>query len=122
MLLICISQFLCLGDVVIAGRNFTHDQSSPMVLAEVVVPSPVDGVKSLLVKSVDWNGELAAVKKMSENVIGLLKEKYKILQGVLPTALINNSENSVYKIVNVCCACVNLNPSKTVPPNHLLLN
>ncbi|XP_065884562.1 uncharacterized protein [Dysidea avara] len=111
-------KYLQPGDVVIAGRNFTHDQASPMVLAEVTVPSPSDGVKRLQVQMVDWIGELAAVKTMTENVIGLLKKKYKIFQGVLPTALINNSENTIYKIVNVCCACVNLNPSETVPPDH----
>ena len=86
------------------------------MLSEVTVPSPADGVKRLQTRPANCNDELADVRTMSENVIGLLKKKYKILQEAVPTALVNNSENTVYKIVNVCCAFVNLNPSETVLP------
>jgi len=48
-------------------------------------------------------------------VIGLLKQKYSILQGVLPINFISsNNDNDVAvvdKIVKVCCARINMCPS-----------
>ena len=51
-----------------------------------------------------------------EHVIGLLKQKYTILQSVLPISLIANNddnidESAIDKIVRVCCAYIYLCPS-----------
>ena len=48
-------------------------------------------------------------------MIGQLKQKYTILQNVLPINLINSNDSdddsTIDKIVRVCCACINLCPS-----------
>ena len=49
-----------------------------------------------------------------ERVIGVLKQKYTILQGIVPIRLIADSgdtNTTIDKIVNVCGALVNLCPS-----------
>jgi len=60
-------------------------------------------------KIVDWSRELSAVQVHVECVIGVLKQKYTILQGILPISLIqdeSDSTSTIDKIVTVCCACV----------------
>ena len=102
------------GDVVLADRGFTCEQEAKMVLAEVKVPPFTKGKKQLEKKDIDWSRELSTVRIHVERVIGLLKQKYKILQGVLPISLIideKDTESTIDKIVHVCCACVNLCPS-----------
>ena len=102
------------GDVVLADRGFTCEQEAKMVLAEVKVPPFTKGKKQLEKKDIDWSRELSTVRIHVERVIGLLKQKYKILQGVLPISLIideKDTESTIDKIVRVCCACVNLCPS-----------
>ena len=63
---------------------------------------------------VDWSRELSIVRIHVERVIGVLKQKFTILQSVLPIALISdNSEDdtcTIDKIVRVCCALINLCP------------
>ena len=75
----------------------------------------LQGGKSQLEKvDVDWSRELSSVRIHVERVIGVLKQKYTILQGVLPIALVAGTDGSfatIDKIVRVCCALVNLCPS-----------
>ena len=62
----------------------------------------------------DWNRELVLVRIHVERVIGVLKQKYIILQGVLPISIVANKDKqnaSIHKLVRVCCALVNLCPS-----------
>ena len=50
----------------------------------------------------------------ARNLIGVLKQKFNIFQSVLPIALVNNNDDDVCtidKLVQVCCALVNLCPS-----------
>ena len=49
-----------------------------------------------------------------ERVIGVLKQKYTILQSTLPINFIANRDQeaaTIDKLVRVCCALVNLSPS-----------
>ena len=60
-------------------------------------------------------GWLSLVRIHVECVIGVLKQKYTILQGTLPIpiALIKNDNDktsTIDKIVTVCCACVKVCP------------
>ena len=83
-------------------------------MAEVKVPPFSRGKKQLEKVDVDWSRELSIVRIHGERVIGVLKQKYTILQGVLPISLIFDYQDSVPtidKIITVCCVLVNLCPS-----------
>lgn len=85
-----------------------------MAMAEVKTPPFTRGKKQLEKVEVDWSRELSIVRIHIERVIGVLKQKYTILESVLPINFISNIDDSnistIDKIVNVCCACVNLCP------------
>ena len=100
----------------LADRGFTCNDKARMVLAEVKTPPFTKGKKQLEKQEVDWSRELSIVRIHVERVIGLLKQKYTILQSVLPISLIANNddcidESTIDKIVRVCCACIDLCPS-----------
>ena len=100
----------------LADHGFTCNDKARMVLAEVKTPPFTKGKKQLEKQEVDWSRELSIVRIHVERVIGLLKQKYTILQSVLPISLIANNddnidESAIDKIVRVCCACINLCPS-----------
>lgn len=106
--------YLLPGDVVIADRGFTCNDYAHMVLAEVKTPPFTKGKKQLEKVDVDWSRELSIVRIHVERVIGSLKQKYTILQGILPVrAVANTHEQYAYvdKLVEVCCALLNLCPS-----------
>ena len=105
------------GDVIIADRGFTCNEYAKMSMAEVKTPPFTKG-KNQLENSkvdVDWSRELSIVRIHVERVIGLLKQKYTILQSILPITLISDgpdedANTTIDKIVSVCCALVNLCP------------
>ena len=69
------------------------------------------GKKQLEKLDIDWSRELSTVRIHVERVIGVLKQKYTILQSILPITLIpdyKDSKSTIDKIVQVCCVCVNL--------------
>jgi len=75
---------------------------------------PFTKVKKQLEKQkVNWSRELSIVGIQVERIIGVLKQKYTILQGVLPIILISNDANddngtTIDKIVKVCSALINV--------------
>ena len=100
-----------IGDVVLADRGFTVDECARMAMAEVKIPPFTKGKKQLEKIEVDWSRELSLVHIHVERVIGVLKQKYTILQGTLALKLIqheNEEPSTIDKIVTVCCACVNV--------------
>lgn len=102
------------GDVVIADRGFTCDEYAHMALAEIKIPPFTKGKKQLEKVELDWSRELSMVRIHVERVIGQLKQKYTLLQSVLPISVIADKDDeaaTVDKIVRVCCALVNLSPS-----------
>lgn len=85
-----------------------------MAMAEVKTPPFTRGKKQLEKVQVDWSRELSLVRIHVERVIGVLKQKFTILQGNLPIAFASDTDssgNSIDKLVRVCCALVNLCPS-----------
>lgn len=76
-----------------------------MYMAEIKMP-PLD---------VDWSRELSLVRIHVERVIGALKQKYSILQNILPINFCADSTDNglsiIDKVFHVCCALTNLNPS-----------
>ena len=98
----------------LADCGFTCNDKARMVLSELKTPPFMKGKKQLEKQEVDWNRELSIVRMHVERVIGLLKQKYTILQTALPISLIANNddnidESAIDKIV--CCVCINLCPS-----------
>lgn len=97
-----------------ADRGFTCDEYARMAMAEVKTPPFTKGKKQLEKVDIDWSRELSIVRIHVERVIGVLKQKFTILQTTLPISLIadpHEPQSTIDKIVKVCCALVNLCPS-----------
>lgn len=85
-----------------------------MALAEIKTPPFTRGKRQLEKVQVDWSRELSLVRIHVERVIGVLKQKYTILESILPIALVSDScdhNSTIDKLVKVCAALVNLCPS-----------
>ncbi len=81
-----------------------------MAMAKIKTPPFTKGKKQLEKVEIDWSMELSLVRIHVERVIGVLKQKYTILQNVIPISLIpdnNDNKSTIDKIVRVCCTCVN---------------
>ena len=104
-----------IGDVILADRGFTCSDYARMAMATVKVPPFTKGKRQLEKIEVDWSHEISLVRIHVERIIGVLKQKYTILQNVLPISLIQDdndeTQSTIDKIVTVCCACVNMCPS-----------
>ncbi len=97
-----------------ADRGFTCDEYARMAMAEIKIPPFTKGKKQLEKIEIDLSRELSIVRIHVERIIGVLKQKYTILQNTLPISLIqdnNDTKSTIDKIVRVCCECVNLCPS-----------
>ncbi len=106
--------YLLPGDTIIADRGFRCDEYAHMALAEIKIPPFTKGKKQLEKVEVDWSRELSMVRIHVERLIGVLKQKYTILQHTLPISMIADKDEqqaSIDKIVRVCCSLVNLCPS-----------
>ena len=98
------------GDVILADRGFTIEHSAGMYCAEVKIPPFTKGKKQLSKLEVDSAHQLAQVRIHVERVIGVLRQKYSILQSTLPINMIKSDgedKSSVDKIVVVCSALCN---------------
>lgn len=85
-----------------------------MALAEIKIPPFTKGKKQLEKVQVDWSRELSILRIHVERVIGVLKQKYTLLQSTLPISFIANRDQgaaAIEKLIRVCCALVNLSPS-----------
>ena len=77
-----------------ADRGFTITESVGMRQAKLVIPAFTRGKAQLGPVDVEETRGIASVRIPVEHVIGLLRQKYTILQGTLPTDfLICNHEN-----------------------------
>ena len=100
------------GDQVLADRGFTVQASAGIRYAEVVMPEFTRGKKQLHGRAVEHSRKVSRVRIHVERVIGLLRQKYVILEGTLPLALLGSGEqDKVDKIVTVCAAFCNMCPS-----------
>ena len=96
------------GDIVLADRGFTCDEYARMAMAKVKIPPFTKGKKQLEKVDVDWSRELSVVRIRVERVIGALKQKYTILQGILPISLIQDERDStstIDEILSLLCMC-----------------
>ena len=80
------------GDIILADRGFTCDEYARMAMAEIKTPPFTKGKKQLEKVNVDWSRELSVVRIHVERVIGVLEQKYTILQSILPIAVLSDSK------------------------------
>ena len=100
------------GDLVLADRGFTIQDSVGLHCAEVKTPPFTKGKKQLSRCEIDWSQEISHVRIHVERVIGLLKQQYKILQHQLPISLLKSSDSStIDDIIFTCAALTNLSNS-----------
>jgi hypothetical protein len=98
------------GDLVLADRGFTIHDNVGLQCAEVKVPPFTKGKKQLSRREVDMSREISHVRIHVERVIGMIKQKYKILQGILPITTLKDSKGNtlIDEIVVTCCALCNI--------------
>ena len=106
-----ILEHLLPGDIVIADRGFNVQDSASLFCAEVKLPPFTKGKKQLSQCEVDQARQLSRVRIHVERVIGLIRQKYKILSGTLPINFIKCSAGEEYstidKVVTICSALCN---------------
>ena len=103
------------GDIVLADRGFDIADDIAVHGATLIIPSFTRGKKQLSLQEVECSKKIAKVRIHVERVIGLLKNKYTILQGTLPVTFLKRKHDTdtafIDKVLVVCSALVNLAPS-----------
>ena len=99
------------GDIVLADRGFSiQDTVKQLYCAEVKLPPFTKGKRQLSAIEVESARRLSRVRIHVERVIGMLRQKYTILESTLPIAFLsskNNSTSQIDKIVTICAALCN---------------
>ena len=101
-----------------ADRGFTVSESVGLKQAKLIIPAFTKGKSQLDPIDVEKTRGIASVRIHVERVIGLLRRKYTILEGTLPTDFLRGSAKEapdsqvpiIDRIVRVCSALVNLCP------------
>ena len=99
------------GDLVLADRGFDIAESVGLVCAEVKIPSFMKGKSQLSPLHLEHTRKIAHVRIHVERVIGLVRNKYTILQDTIPVDfLVSDNEDVpvIDKIVTVACGLVNM--------------
>lgn len=103
------------GDVILADRGFDISDDLTIYGARLEIPAFTRGKKQLSLQEVEYSKRLSKVRNHIKRVIGLLKNKYTILQSTLPISLLKHKHDSEYanidRILTVYAALVNLCPS-----------
>ena len=106
------------GDLVLADRGFTVHGSVQFRQAKLNIPAFTKGKDQLDPADVEQTRKIATVRIHVERIIGLLRQKYTILQQTLPTDYLicrkGESVPLIDRMIRVCSALVNLCPP-TVP-------
>ncbi len=70
--------------MVLADRGFNITDDIALHGAQLKIPAFTRGKKQLSLEEIEMSKRLSKVRIHVERVIGLLKNKYTILQGILP--------------------------------------
>lgn len=104
------------GDLVLADRGFTVHEQVWFHQAELNIPAFTKGKNQLDPVDVEKSCKIANVRIHVERVIGILRQKYTILQSTSMTDyLMCNSDGEskvllIDRIIRVCASLVNLCP------------
>jgi len=86
-----LSKYHMPGDQILADRGFTlKDEFAAGSGSELIIPAFTKGKSQLSAKEVEDSRKIASVRIHIERVIGLLKNKYTILKGIVPLRTIKN--------------------------------
>ena len=106
------------GDMFMADRGFNIADLVAEYRAEAILPAFTRGKTQLSSKEVLESRAVARVRIHVERLIGMVKQKYTILDGLLPISFIKNDQDSsgcescdkttADKLIVICCALVNL--------------
>ena len=100
------------GDLILADRGFNIFELVAECNAQAKLPAFTKGKAQLSAKEVHESRELAHVRIHVERLIGMVKQKYSISQGVLPISFIKNDSacdvTVADKLMVICCALVNI--------------
>ena len=104
------------GDLVLADRGFTISESVALYQAQLAIPAFTKGKNQADPFDVESTRGIANVRIHVERVIGLLRQKYTILQSTLPLDYLTCSNNAancplIDRMIRVCSALTNLCPS-----------
>ena len=108
------------GDQILADRGFTlQDDFAVICSAELIIPAFTKGKPQLSPADVEGTRDIANIRIHVERVIGLLKNRYKILQGTLPLKMVKTLKDEadgvdlapIDRIVTLCAALCNLGES-----------
>nr|XP_046237559.1 uncharacterized protein LOC124055019 isoform X2 [Scatophagus argus] len=103
------------GDLVLANCGFNIGDEVGLMCAEVKTPGFTRGHAQMDPKSVEETQQIADLRVHVERVMGLVRNKYNILQSTIPESLLVRTEGEEFsfidKIVTVCCALSNMSPS-----------
>ena len=107
-----ILQHLLPGDIVLADRGFNISDSVGMMQARLHILVFTRGKSQLTALEVENTRTIANVRIHVERVIGLVRQKYSVLKGILPIEFVTTkpSQDCPYidKIVRICCSLSNL--------------
>lgn len=106
------------GDLVLADRRFTIQESLLFCIAELAMPAFTKGKDQLDPVDVERTLGIADVRIHVERMIGLLRRKYIILSGTLPIDFLQSDHNGsdeakipmIDRIIRVRAALTNLCP------------
>lgn len=102
------------GDLVLADRGFTVHESVLCRQANLNIPAFTKGKDQLDPADVEQTRKIATVRIHVERIIGLLRQKYTILQQTLPTDYLTcrkgESVPLIDRMIRICSALVNLCP------------
>ncbi|XP_077547468.1 uncharacterized protein LOC144159692, partial [Haemaphysalis longicornis] len=102
------------GDIVLADRGFTVSAEVGIHCAKLVMPAFTKGKPQLSAYEVEKTRKVANVRIHVERVIGLLRNKYRILKHTLPVEVLScdpDGPTVLDRIVFVCAALANLSDS-----------
>ena len=105
----------CFGDLVMADRGFTIQESLALRQVKLAIPTFTRGSKQLDPVDIEHTRGIANVRVHVERVIGQLKQKVKMLQETLEIDYVSltggSTEPMVDRIIRVCAVLTNMCPS-----------
>ena len=95
------------GDIAMADREFDIEDGAALYCAKVKIPSFTKGKRQLSDLDVEQSRRIAAVRIHVERVIGIVQNKYSLLQGTLPLDFLMKKDDSNYCTIHkiFCTAC-----------------
>lgn len=103
-----------------ADKRFTLvDEFAAGCGAELIISAFTNGKNKLSAKEVEVSHQIACIRIHIERIIGLIKNRYKILNETLSATVLQSLSDQVSgsdlanidKLFSVCCALVNLSGS-----------